>query len=73
MLTIEELKPNDCRWPCEAGTGEMRFCGDPALDGFPYCVVHAALAYDKPAGRRIDLVARRPPQPRLPFELESRP
>jgi hypothetical protein len=74
MLTIEELKPSDCRWPCEAGsTGEMLFCGDPALEGCPYCASHAALAYDKPAGRRLDLIARPLPEPRLPFELESRP
>jgi len=73
MLTIEELQPDDYRWPSQADTDEIRFCGDPALDGYPYCAVHAALASGDPVARRLDQVARPLPKPRLPFELESRP
>jgi hypothetical protein len=53
MLTIEDLKANDCRWPAEAQNGEMLFCGEPVLNDCPYCAAHAAIAYNKPAARYV--------------------
>ena len=53
MLTMENLKSNDCRWPTEAQNGEMLYCGEPALTDCPYCAVHAAIAYTKPAARNV--------------------
>lgn len=53
MLTFEELKTDDCRWPvAEAKNGEILFCGESAINGCPYCAAHAAIAY-KPAARRL--------------------
>jgi hypothetical protein len=55
MLTMSDLKPNDCRWPAEAQNGEMLYCGEPALNDCPYCAVHAAIAYNKPARKAATL------------------
>jgi hypothetical protein len=63
MLTMEDLKAHDCRWPAEAENGEMLFCGEPALDYCPYCAAHAAVAYNKPAARNV--VKKAPPLPPL--------
>jgi hypothetical protein len=70
MLTMEDLKSHDCRWP-EAQNGEMLFCGEPALKDRPYCAVHAAIAYNKPAARYAKKAATRPPLCGGPFDLES--
>jgi len=74
MLTIEELKSKDCRWPgAKAKTGEILYCGEPAVDGCPYCAAHAAIAYSKPAARWFDQEGcEATTRSRLPFELESR-
>jgi hypothetical protein len=61
MLTMEDLKSRDCRWPAEAQNGEMLFCGEPTLNGCPYCAVHADIAYHKPARNMIKRAATRPP------------
>lgn len=35
-----------CCWPFgDPGTPSFRFCGDPGLQGKPYCVEHCGLAY----------------------------
>ena len=52
MLTFEELKTDDCRWPVAEAIGEILFCGEPAINGCPYCAAHAAIAY-KSAARRF--------------------
>jgi hypothetical protein len=52
MLTFEELKTDDCRWPVAEAIGEILFCGEPAIHGCPYCAAHPAIAY-KPAARRF--------------------
>jgi hypothetical protein len=57
MITMEDLKSRDCRWPAEVQNGEMLFCGELTLNGCPYCAVHADIAYNKPARR----AATRPP------------
>lgn len=43
LLTIFELRPNNCRWP----NGDPRlpgfgFCGEPVLEGRTYCGCHYA-------------------------------
>ena len=55
MLTMEDLKPNDCRWLADVQNGEMLFCGEAALTDCPYCAVHAAIAYNKPARKAVNL------------------
>ncbi len=54
MLTFEELKPGDCRYPL--GNSDFRFCGLPARENGPYCSGHHAvciqLAYQLPERRR---------------------
>jgi hypothetical protein len=72
MLTMEDLKPNDCRWPAEAQDGEMLYCGEPALNDCPYCAVHAAIAY-KPAARHVvRKAATLPPILATPVEARER-
>lgn len=52
MLTFEELKLLDCRWPAgESADGKPLFCGERASEGYPYCEEHALLAYRKPPSR----------------------
>ena len=46
-VTLEELKPRECRWPVNspAKRGVYRFCGAPTdAPGKPYCAAHAAKA-----------------------------
>ena len=72
MLTMEDLKPNDCRWLADVQNGEMLFCGEAALTDCPYCAVHAAIAYNKPAARYVDKkAAPLPPLRDGPFDLKS--
>jgi hypothetical protein len=71
MLTMEDLKPNDCRWPAEAENGGMLFCGEPILNDCPYCAAHAAVAYNKPARNVDKKAAPLPPLSGGPFDLKS--
>jgi len=51
-VTIVELKEAMCRWPLgDPASPDFRYCGSPAPGG-PYCVHHAALAYQPPHERR---------------------
>jgi GcrA cell cycle regulator len=35
-----------CKWPLgDPKSSAFRFCGDPALEGYPYCPSHCAAAY----------------------------
>lgn len=53
MLTLEELGHKSCRWPVgEFEPAVHLFCGDASLPGKPYCLCHAALAYETQAQRR---------------------
>jgi GcrA cell cycle regulator len=45
-----DLKLGQCRYP--SGDGPYRFCGAPVVDGFPYCLEHAELCYNKPGAAR---------------------
>jgi len=46
----ETIGPHDCRWPIgHPNKPGFRFCGEPAIEGKPYCGRHCALAYQRPA------------------------
>jgi GcrA cell cycle regulator len=49
VVTLERLKANQCSWPeGEPGEDDFRFCGNPAVDGKPYCEDHCKIAYVPP-------------------------
>jgi GcrA cell cycle regulator len=51
--SLLELSPGNCRWPLsEPGTEDFRFCGNSQVEGLPYCVGHARLAYKSTARAR---------------------
>jgi hypothetical protein len=64
MLTIEDLKSKDCRWPAETQNGETLFCGEPVLNDCPYCALHAAIAYNK--RKMVQKATKAPPHLRIP-------
>jgi GcrA cell cycle regulator len=44
--SLLELSPGKCRWPLsEPGTEAFCFCGNRQVEGLPYCVGHARIAY----------------------------
>ena len=46
MVKMEELTTGMCKWPeGEPDQEDFRFCGQPAIEGKPYCAVHCARAY----------------------------
>ncbi|MBL6932612.1 MAG: global cell cycle regulator GcrA-like protein [Rhodospirillales bacterium] len=48
MVKMEELTSGMCNWPeGEPGSENFRFCGQPSLEGKPYCAGHCARAYVK--------------------------
>jgi GcrA cell cycle regulator len=50
--SLLELSEQRCRWPINSpGEEDFCFCGNPPLDGVPYCAGHTRLAY-QPARRR---------------------
>jgi GcrA cell cycle regulator len=52
--TLLELSREKCRWPVnEPGADDFRYCGNAPVEGMPYCLGHARIAY-RPAGRRRD-------------------
>jgi GcrA cell cycle regulator len=45
-----ELSPGKCRWPIsEPGAADFCFCGNAQVEGLPYCVGHARIAYKSAA------------------------
>ena len=49
IISLETLRPGMCCWPDgDPGTEEFNFCGQPILEGKPYCAKHCARAYVKP-------------------------
>lgn len=45
-VTLEELKPDTCRWPVgDPKKDDFRYCGGAALLGRSYCRHHHAIAY----------------------------
>jgi GcrA cell cycle regulator len=45
-----DLKLGQCRYP--HGERPFRFCGAPVVDGYPYCLEHVELCYNKPVAAR---------------------
>ena len=44
--SLLELNDARCRWPISTpGADDFCFCGNPPLDGLPYCAGHTRLAY----------------------------
>jgi GcrA cell cycle regulator len=51
--SLLELSPGSCRWPInEPGTADFCFCGNQQVEGLPYCVGHARIAYKSAARGR---------------------
>jgi len=51
--SLLELTPGKCRWPIsEPGTEHFCFCGSTQVEGLPYCVGHARIAYKSAARAR---------------------
>jgi GcrA cell cycle regulator len=49
--TLLELARGKCRWPISTpGADDFCFCGNESVDGLPYCLGHARIAY-RPPGR----------------------
>jgi GcrA cell cycle regulator len=43
---LYELSDQKCRWPISTpGADDFCFCGNPPVDGLPYCAGHSRLAY----------------------------
>lgn len=54
MVKMEELTAGMCKWPeGEPDQEDFRFCGQPAIEGKPYCAVHCARAYVKSTRDRV--------------------
>jgi GcrA cell cycle regulator len=47
-----DLKLGQCRYP-EGNGPPFAFCGAPIVDGYPYCLEHAELCYNKPVAVRV--------------------
>jgi GcrA cell cycle regulator len=59
-----ELGPAQCRWPInEPGAANFCFCGNQPVEGLPYCVGHARIAYKTPARIRIAVPSALPTFP----------
>jgi GcrA cell cycle regulator len=44
--SLLELSKERCRWPISSpGEKDFCFCGNPPLEGLPYCPGHTRLAY----------------------------
>ena len=44
--SLFELSERTCRWPISTpGAPDFCFCGNPPIDGLPYCAGHSRLAY----------------------------
>jgi GcrA cell cycle regulator len=51
--SLLELSPGKCRWPIsEPGADAFCFCGNKQVEGLPYCVGHARIAYKSSARAR---------------------
>ena len=44
-LDVFSLKPFSCRWPISGEGHQARFCGKRKQPQYPYCAVHAMMAY----------------------------
>jgi GcrA cell cycle regulator len=52
--SLFELSNERCRWPISTpGAEDFCFCGNPPLDGVPYCIGHTRLAYRQGSRQRV--------------------
>jgi len=50
--SLFELSKERCRWPISTpGAEDFCFCGNPPVEGLPYCAGHSRLAYRVTAAR----------------------
>jgi len=50
--SLFELSKETCRWPISTpGAEDFCFCGNPPIEGLPYCAGHSRLAYRVTAQR----------------------
>ena len=53
VVRLESLNAGMCSWPDgEPGEEDFRFCGEPIVEGKPYCLHHCERAYVKPSKER---------------------
>jgi len=53
VVMLESLTAGMCSWPDgEPGEEDFRFCGQPIIEGKPYCLHHCERAYVKPSKER---------------------
>jgi len=51
--SLLELSEEKCRWPISSpGEKDFCFCGNPPLEGMPYCAGHSRLAYQSGSRQR---------------------
>jgi GcrA cell cycle regulator len=48
-VRLIELQSHHCRWPGDGCGPDLLCCGEPKLDGYPYCAPHCRIAYAPPA------------------------
>jgi GcrA cell cycle regulator len=64
VLRLDRLRPGMCSWPIgEPNEPNFHFCGEPIVEGKPYCASHCAKAYVK-VRDRADAVAEDTPRRR---------
>jgi GcrA cell cycle regulator len=52
--SLLELSEQKCRWPISTpGAADFCFCGNPPLEGLPYCPGHVRLAYRPGSRQRV--------------------
>jgi GcrA cell cycle regulator len=44
-VRLIELESHHCRWPGDGCGPDLLCCGEPKLDGYPYCAPHCRIAY----------------------------
>jgi len=50
--SLMELSKATCRWPISTpGLADFCFCGNPPIEGLPYCAGHSRMAYRSSAHR----------------------
>ena len=58
VLRFETLAPGQCSWPeGEPSTDGFRLCGEPIVEGKPYCASHCERAYVRVVKERKDTEA----------------
>ena len=52
--SLLELSEARCRWPISTpGAADFCFCGNPPIEGLPYCAGHTRLAYRPGSRQRV--------------------